>query len=146
MLVNNVSDKRDNCLFRVDSGYWGQKVGGRAELMNNHLTIERRSNPRMPVNAKCWVQRDSVTLLGTVTNVSLGGLFIRTWVSIAEGSEVDLNLTIGDEDISIKGRVVWVTQQEGESQKLGLGIEFDDSADASTIISRLRGSRPPRPQ
>ena len=113
--------------------------------METKIDKERRIYPRIPVGAKCWVQRDSVTLLGTVTNVSFGGLFIRTWVSIADGSDVELKIDIGNADIEIKGRVVWSATKQGESQHQGLGIEFDESTDGMTIVSRLRGSKIPKP-
>jgi Tfp pilus assembly protein PilZ len=86
-----------------------------------------------------------VTLLGTVTNVSPNGLFIRTWVSIAKGSEVELKLKVGDEDISIKGRVIWSATEQDDTQNLGLGIEFEESTDGMTIVGHLRGSQIPKP-
>ncbi|MDJ0762147.1 MAG: PilZ domain-containing protein [Myxococcota bacterium] len=93
--------------------------------MNHSKDIERRRNRRFPVDARCWIERESVTLLGTVTNISIGGLFIRTPVTIALGSQVDLNVTLPTGLLAASGHVVWTAAPDLTSGCLGLGIRFD---------------------
>jgi hypothetical protein len=53
---------------------------------------ERRREPRFPVRLQCWIQQESVTLLGMALNISRGGLFVRTLPGLVPGTEIDLEV------------------------------------------------------
>jgi uncharacterized protein (TIGR02266 family) len=95
---------------------------------------ERRISPRIKTDARCWLEQESMTLLGTVTNISDGGLFLRTPVPVAEGSRVDLTLNLGEGVVEARGRVMWIAGEHQEARYSGLGIRFECIAAGGGVL------------
>jgi uncharacterized protein (TIGR02266 family) len=88
---------------------------------------DRRAAQRVRVNCRCWVERESVTLLGTATNLSCGGLFMRTPLLLTTGSAVDIKLNLERGVVRALGRVVWTQAfAGGEQASPGMGISFEE--------------------
>lgn len=102
---------------------------------------DRRKEPRYPASCRCWVEQDTMTLLGTATNLSHSGMFLRTLPIIKEGSEVDLKLTIEQGVVVARGRVRWTSRPEDEADSQltapGLGISFIEVAGGQELLSRF---------
>lgn len=81
----------------------------------------------MRVSCRCWVERESVTLLGTAINLSHSGLFMRTPLVLSRGSAVDIKLNLERGVVHALGRVVWIKAFEGGGQASpGMGILFEE--------------------
>ena len=82
-----------------------------------------------------------MTLLGTATNLSHGGMFLRTLPVIKEGSVVDIKLTIEQGVVVAKGKVRWATRPEEEPVEQpnapGLGISFIEVNGGQDLLSRF---------
>ncbi len=57
-----------------------------------------------------------------VTDLSPGGLFIRTSKPLAIGTEIELEVTVGDDEppMHIRGKVMWLRDR----LEPGMGIQF----------------------
>ena len=95
---------------------------------------ERRRAPRVKTSARCWLERKSVTLFGTVLNVSATGLFLNTPVSIEVGRQVALSLDLGNGIVSALGSVVWANAQPRGRGAPGLGIEFAEITAGEALL------------
>lgn len=88
----------------------------------------RRRHARSRVLARCWIERESITLFGRVVDLGEGGLFLRTAVVLAPGTDVNVQLRSpgSGEAIRAHGTVAWVGyRSEGDSRTRGIGIAFD---------------------
>ncbi len=97
---------------------------------------DRRRGVRIPALATCWIARDSVTLMGRVTNLSDGGLFVLTPCSICRGSGVELSLNIGGKLVEASGCVAWCGGTD-EADGPGLGIQFDRVMNGREYLERF---------
>jgi hypothetical protein len=81
-----------------------------------------------------------MTLLGTATNLSHSGMFLRTLPLVKEGTVVDIKLTIEQGVVVAKGEVRWASQPDGrtvaESVAPGLGISFIEVSGGQDLLSR----------
>jgi type IV pilus assembly protein PilZ len=87
----------------------------------------KRQHARVPVSLKVSYPSRGDLQKDLVTDLSPGGLFIRTSKPLAIGTDVDLEVTIAalDPPINVRGRVVWLRQQGDKSaEKEGMGIQF----------------------
>jgi type IV pilus assembly protein PilZ len=84
---------------------------------------DRRQHPRVPVALKVAYRSTGDLQKDLVTDLSPGGLFVRTSKPLPIGTEVDLEVTIEDSDtpMHVRGRVVWLRQRHGPE---GMGIQF----------------------
>ncbi len=98
---------------------------------------ERRLCQRVSTKVQCWLERESITLFGTVTNLSHHGLFLHTPVTLAAGSNVNLKITLKDGVVSALGRVVWERQAGIKSSQVGLGIHFDEVTQGQGFLDRF---------
>jgi hypothetical protein len=102
---------------------------------------ERRKEPRFPASCRCWLEQDSMTLLGTATNLSHSGMFLRTLPLVSEGSVVEVKLTIDQGVVTAKGEVRWASKPErttpGETDAPGLGITFLEVIGGQDLLSRF---------
>lgn len=93
-----------------------------------------------------------MTLFGTVTNLSAGGMFLRTLPIIREGTSVDVRLSLGDSVVTGRGEVRWRAQSgragaAGSHAASGVGIELLDVTGGGDALERFltetsRTSRP----
>lgn len=97
---------------------------------------ERRLHPRIHINARCWLERESLTLYGTVANISQGGLFLCTPVPLAVGKNVDLALHLNSGRVTAKGQVVRVQSAGCNGGQTGLGIYFHEINTGKTGLHR----------
>jgi hypothetical protein len=102
---------------------------GRVADSGSFTSRERRKQPRYAVNCRCWVEKESMTLFGTVTNLSAGGFFLRTIPIVTEGSDVEVRLSLENGIVTGRGAIRWCTQPagiraDGPSAAPGMGIEF----------------------
>ena len=114
----------------------GQNVGGR----------ERRKTPRFAVSCRCWVEQDSMTLFGTVTNLSSGGLFLRTLPIVREGRDVEVRLSLGNGVVVGRGAVRWCAQPSARapgapSGPPGMGIELTEVTAGQELLEGFIGRK-----
>ena len=97
-------------------------------LVSEWSHANRRRHVRSRVFARCWIERESVTLFGRVVDIGEGGLFLRTAVVLPPGTDVSVMLRPpgSNEAIRAHGTVAWVGfRSDGESRTRGIGIAFD---------------------
>jgi Tfp pilus assembly protein PilZ len=107
----------------------------------------RRRHFRSRVFARCWIERESVTLFGRVIDLGEGGLFLRTAVVLPPGTDVNVHLRPqnGGETIRAKGTVAWSGfRTDGDVRTRGLGIAFDRIEAGVPELHSLVGSQPPQ--
>ena len=64
--------------------------------------------------------------------MSKGGIFISTPEPLGSGSKVKLSISIpGDGEFNVQGVVKWMREEESDSGKAGMGIEFQDLDDTT---------------
>jgi uncharacterized protein (TIGR02266 family) len=103
----------------------------------------RRRHARSRVFARCWIERETVTLFGRVVDVGEGGLFLRTAVVLPPGTDVNVHLHPpgGAAPIRAHGTVAWVgVRAEGDSRTRGIGIAFDRIEEGAGALSALVSS------
>lgn len=91
---------------------------------------ERRSEPRLDVTVKVDYSSKEMFDSNYVTNLSKGGMFIRTDAPLPIHSEIHLTFTLPESDITIKatGKVAWTFDiKRGTGHVVpGMGIRFVD--------------------
>jgi hypothetical protein len=115
-------------------------------------TTERRNRTRYNANCQCWIEQDSITLLGTVTNLSEKGFFLQTLPIIECGAQIDIRMNLQDlGDLYAKGRICWKSdiggapaeaafEEKGNGEKRrdsnppGMGIEFDHVTEGKELL------------
>jgi len=99
---------------------------------------ERRAEPRVGANLRCWLERESVTLYGTTVNVSRGGVFLRTLPRIPQGSEVEIRIMLAKGPVIARGRIAWTsdpTSSGGTGAVPGLGICFTEVIGGDELLA-----------
>ena len=93
-----------------------------------------------------------MTLFGTVTNLSVGGLFLRTVPVVAEGSDVEIRLSLGQGIVTGRGAVRWRAQPtgvgpEGRNTPPGMGIQLVQISEGRDLLETFvsRTSLVPEP-
>jgi type IV pilus assembly protein PilZ len=84
---------------------------------------QQRQHTRVPVALKVSYLSRGDLAKDIVANLSSGGLFIRTKKPLPIGSEVELEISVGENEppIAVRGQVVWLKDQSVED---GMGIRF----------------------
>ncbi len=87
---------------------------------------EKRKEERFARNIKSEVHSQDGLTFSTSADLSQGGMFISTPEPLKEGAEISLRMYIpgNEEPVDIKGRVRWIREDDDESRKSGMGIEF----------------------
>jgi len=85
---------------------------------------EKRKDARVPVSLKVTYLNRGELQRDLVTDLSPGGLFVRTSKPLAIGTDVDLEVYVTDEDLPlhVRGRVVWLRAVKTPHE--GMGIQF----------------------
>lgn len=76
------------------------------------------------------------------TDLSEGGLFLRSDLLFEVGEDLTLEIPLGDGKTTIAaGRVAWVTRGTGKKSSAGMGIEFArlSAHDRRALADSLRG-------
>ena len=84
----------------------------------------KRQHSRIPVSLQVSYLSKGDLQKDIVTNLSPGGLFVRTSKPLDPGTEVDLEVLIANEEtpIHVRGKVVWLRAKSGPHE--GMGIQF----------------------
>ena len=98
---------------------------------------DRRIHPRINTDARCWLERESITLYGTVANISRGGLFLCTPVTLDVGDTVDLSMGLDKGRIQAKGRIIWANTVTCERGQAGLGIYFNKISSGLSVLDQV---------
>lgn len=86
-------------------------------------THERRSTPRVRINAEIGGHSHSHFFRGRVGDVSSGGIFVATTEPLAVGTDLTLSLVLPDgEQVIVDGTVAWVRGPNAGVE--GMGIRF----------------------
>ena len=85
---------------------------------------DRRQHLRVAVALRCDYLSRGDLQKDLVTDISPGGLFVRTSKPLPIGTDVDLEVHISDEEtpLHVRGRVVWLRSARGPHE--GMGIQF----------------------
>ena len=91
------------------------------------MLANRRRYPRVAVRARCWCETDGITLYARVINVSEGGMFIRTYAPLEQGSPARLRFQVEPTggEVAAEAVVAWVQEgSEPENVSPGMGMRF----------------------
>ena len=95
---------------------------------------EKRASKRININLIVDYKSDGHYFFDFCTDLSTGGIFIKTTRVKPIGSPIDITITIPDtkETLKISGEVLW-TQKAGSTQThgVGMGVQFVDMPDRS---------------
>lgn len=97
----------------------------------------QRNSDRLPITLEVNFKTELEFLNCKTKNISAGGMFIRTFYPLPEGTELNVRFSIPEIEIdfSVIAKVVWsavVRENENES---GMGINFMNmSKEKSTIL------------
>ena len=84
---------------------------------------EKRQHERLPAALTVTYESEGDLQKDLVTDVSSGGLFVRTASPLPIGTEIALQVIVPPNNlaVSVQGRVTWVREQTGTE---GMGIQF----------------------
>ena len=87
------------------------------------MADDKRQHARIPVSLAVSYPSRGDLQKDLVTDLSPGGLFVRTSKPLPIGTEVDLEVTLDDADVPmhVRGKVIWLRQRHGPE---GMGIQF----------------------
>jgi uncharacterized protein (TIGR02266 family) len=88
------------------------------------MSDDKRQHDRIAVTLQVSYLSKGDLQKDLVTNLSPGGLFVRTSKPLDPGTDVDLEVLLADEDtpIHVRGKVAWLRPVPG--QPAGMGIQF----------------------
>ena len=108
-------------------------------ILNDVSGIEKRKNPRAPIELKVEYKKMNTFFADYTKNISKSGTFIKTERPLPKGTEFVFKLSLPDrrEPFVLRGKVVWsndskVTENPGESN-LGMGIKFIFDEDSERL-------------
>jgi hypothetical protein len=101
--------------------------------------VDRRKFPRVHTDSVVSISRiDTPSTLGHALDVSLGGIrFQCVGVELELGDVVSVMMTLGDETLEIKGRLVRVTDLDAFTQEVALGFTELDPAVLEVLKEHL---------
>lgn len=84
-----------------------------------------RKNALIPVVVRAQGNKIQAGVRLDTTDLSEGGLFLRSDLLFEVGEDLILEIPIGDGKVTLAhGRVAWVTRGSGKKAAAGMGIEF----------------------
>ncbi|MFI5290361.1 MAG: TIGR02266 family protein [Polyangia bacterium] len=86
---------------------------------------DKRQHPRVPVSLTVSYPSKGALAQDLISDLSPGGVFIRTSQPLPIGTEIELQVVLGDEEppIGVRGKVVWLRSGQAATQE-GMGIRF----------------------
>lgn len=109
---------------------------------NRHATTERRTSPRVPLEADVVLACGSQFFSGTALDLSARGVFVATRRPLDIGAPVSLELTVPEGQVLARGIVRWRRAPSADGVA-GVGIELVDLSDVDEqIIAKVCGARP----
>ena len=91
---------------------------------------DKRTAPRLPIALEVSYPSGEALRRDYISNLSSGGMFVKTRSPLPIGTEVTLEIAVGDEaPLSLRGKVVWdrLFAQGGEPE--GFGVRFIEPVD-----------------
>ncbi|MCY1041759.1 TIGR02266 family protein [Corallococcus sp. bb12-1] len=100
---------------------------------------ENRKHARVGTHLRCWCEGENVTLYARISNLSEGGLFLRTSTPLAKGSRAQVRLSQEtDAALRAEATVVWLRGGEQPvGRPPGMGLRFE-ALDANALASLRR--------
>lgn len=111
-------------------------------------TVNKRNEPRVPIELKVEYKRINAFFADYTQNISKGGTFIKTEKPLPVGTEFVFKLVLPGgsasqetQTMELKGKVQWVctTESQTETQKpgMGIGFVFENSKEQQDIAHRV---------
>jgi uncharacterized protein (TIGR02266 family) len=96
------------------------------------LPRDKRKDERIAARVRCWCESRDVTFYARVSNLSEGGLFLRTSTPLPIGARAQVRF--GDEtcDVETQVTVVWTRHADRDGHASGMGLRFE-SVDERTL-------------
>jgi Tfp pilus assembly protein PilZ len=106
---------------------------------------ERRRFLRSRIGIWAEEKKDNSTFFHLLTNLSSGGFLIEKRLPFPVGSEVNLKLKLGDEELSVRGTVV-DNYKDPDHNYTGAGVKFNhmDERAVNKIEEYLKDLKDPR--
>jgi len=108
---------------------------------------EQRIHPRLSVEVDVTMNTEHNFYAGLTENISEGGIFIATVENLPLGTELDLKISMPQQEpVQVKGNVSWVREYNEFTSDVspGVGVEFNDlSAGDKELIQEFISSRSP---
>ena len=119
-----------------------KRIAKEAPTIDPH---EQRRKARIPKTLKVTYSTQSGNVGVVISNLSVGGLFIKTSDPLSKGERTDLVISLPDKKkkLEVRGEVVWTSKEERVTPegKLppGMGVKFLNSSnqDIERIINVL---------
>lgn len=89
------------------------------------LGAEKRRAVRVPVDFPASLTSEEKSLTGRVLNLSIDGVFLRTTELLDSGDAIHLTFDLVDQEIEVKGRVMWGGSMENSAGTFGMGVHFE---------------------
>lgn len=123
------------------------------------MSIDRRTHPRLRFDLPLHVDAGHSLFTARASDISEGGVFIKTTSAIARGARIRMRLHLGAAAIVCEGTVAWQLRDTG-GVRHGVGVQFDPlSPSALATLRRFmreharelladggRVTEPPRPR
>jgi uncharacterized protein (TIGR02266 family) len=103
----------------------------------NRPGVERRRFPRYDVSISVRFSSDMLDFDSTVSDISLGGLFVRSELLDVPGTPVQLSLQMpgGGDRVHVSGQVAWIVERPPKGP--GMGIRLRDGLAGERIFEEL---------
>jgi uncharacterized protein (TIGR02266 family) len=98
----------------------------------------RRKYTRIVYGRRCWCEAGEVTLYAQMSDLSEGGLFLRTLAPLGQGTETKLRFSCGNrpEEIEAEAVVVW-RQEHPTDHPPGMGLRFTKLTESHRELIRM---------
>lgn len=108
--------------------------------MGNGKRRKGRRYERVAVRCGCWLEHEDATVFGNTVDLAEGGLFLRTALPMAPGSEVELMLQLPGrvEQVSGRGTIARRVSPKDDGRP-GLGVEFVELSQGAIALARFLG-------
>jgi uncharacterized protein (TIGR02266 family) len=93
----------------------------------------------VPLGSRCWCEADGITLYARLVNVSEGGVFIRTFAPLQQGSPARLRFVLDGtgREVQAEAVVVWIREAGPEPVPApGMGLRFVGIAEEHLQVLR----------
>jgi type IV pilus assembly protein PilZ len=113
---------------------------GKGKRAGGAPPVERRREPRTPVNIRIDYQTVDAFFSEFASNINQGGLYIKTTRPLPPGTRLTLQFLLPNRTtpIQVEGEVVWVNERTTKGINPGMGIRFEElGGEVKTQINQL---------
>lgn len=86
---------------------------------------EKRRSVRVPVDCHASVTHQEKIIAARVLNLSVDGVFLRSSQLLDSGDPIELIFELENQEIAVKGRVMWGGSVENSAGNYGMGVHFE---------------------